>query len=332
LVIDEQLDRKRTKMNKRMPRFIPSPSFWIEYCTNSALDADARILCSYGQMSRLLFFIGSHRNGKEVSLGIKYLIYIFNQLAISHFLKRPEIFSAKRCQASTRERIREVPMQQGLRRAFAGRSMCLIFLFGLLVTGCAHSTVRYHPHFSNYRQSMGVMLVLQPEIRIFEQLSDGSRLFLDIQSRDAQRRAQASIVRQLGERHFTVRTVSAQRMQQSEYRSVTTLFRSVNRSIQLHTYGPQLFPGKVNAFEYSVGPIADILAAYNADGLVLAIGYQSGAEKPDSNWFSIAVVEPEGRIVWYNLRSDPHQFDLQRAKGVSALVAGTMADFWERGS
>jgi hypothetical protein len=179
---------------------------------------------------------------------------------------------------------------------------------------------------------MGVMLVLQPEIRIFEQLSDGSRLFLDIQSRDAQRRAQASIVRQLGERHFTVRTVSAQRMQQSEYRSVTTLFRSVNRSIQLHTYGPQLFPGKVNAFEYSVGPIADILAAYNADGLVLAIGYQSGAEKPDSNWFSIAVVEPEGRIVWYNLRSDPHQFDLQRAKGVSALVAGTMADFWERGS
>lgn len=179
---------------------------------------------------------------------------------------------------------------------------------------------------------MGVLLVLQPEIRIFEQLSDGSRLYQDIQSREAQRRAQAAIVRQLGERHFTVKAASPQLMQKSEYRSVTDLFRSVNLSVQLHTYGPQPFPAKVNAFEYSVGSVAGILAANGADGLVLAIGYQSGSDRPGSNWFSIAVVEPEGRIIWYNLKSDSQRFDLQSATGVSAMVAAAMADFWERGS
>jgi hypothetical protein len=219
-----------------------------------------------------------------------------------------------------------------LKMVLSGRRICLFVLIGLLVSGCAASSERYHPRFSAYEQSMGVMLVLMPEVRIFEELPDGSRLFQDIQSQDAQRRAQASIVRQLSERHFTVRTVNAQLTQSSDYSGVTALFRSVNRSIQLHTYGPQLFPAKVNTFEYNVGPVSEILKANGADGLVMAIGYQSGAKTPKRNWFSLAVVEPEGRVIWYSLHSNPHQFNLQCAEGVSAMVAGAMVNFWDQGS
>lgn len=212
------------------------------------------------------------------------------------------------------------------------QSIRIICLVSLIVSGCAATSERHHPQFSTYRQSMGTLLVLRPEIRIFEQLPDGSRLFQDIQSQEAQRRAQTAIIQQLSERAFTVRTVDTKALAGSEYIDTTALFRSVNRSIQLHAFGSQPFPAKLHSFEYHLGPVANMLKASGADGLVMAIGYQSGAVAPEKNWLGIAVVEPEGRIIWYNLKGNAPHFNLQTPAGISALVACVMANFWEVGS
>jgi hypothetical protein len=179
---------------------------------------------------------------------------------------------------------------------------------------------------------MGVMLVLIPEIGIFEHLPDGSRLFQDIQSHKAQNEAQQSIAQQLMKRRFTVQTADEEMMQSVEIKSITSLFRSVNRSIQLHTFGPQLYSTKLSAFEYSLGRVAGILKANRADGLVLALGHQTGTNPPDRNWLSIAVVEPEGNIIWYSIHGDHKKFNIQTSESMSSLVADTMANFWEQGS
>lgn len=212
------------------------------------------------------------------------------------------------------------------------RFILMVGLIGLYVTGCTYTSERLHPEFPSYRHTMGVMLVLVPEIGIFEQMPDGSRLFQDIQSQEAQRNAQQSIVRQLEARHFTVQTANTRMMQSSELLSVTSLFRSVNRSIQLHTFGPQLYPSKLSAFEYHLGPVTEILKVSRADGLVLALGHQTTSGQPTKNWLSIAVVEPEGRIIWYGLQGDHQKFNLQTAEGLTALVTTTLANFWEQGS
>lgn len=212
------------------------------------------------------------------------------------------------------------------------RSILAVSLIGLFLTGCTCTSERLHPEFPNYRQTMGVMLVLVPEIGIFEQMPDGSRLFQDIQSQEAQRKAQQSIVRQLQERHYAVKTADARTMHSSDLLSVTSLFRSVNRSIQLHTFGPQLYPAKLSAFEYHLGSVDEILKASRADGLVLALGHQTASTQPTKNWLSIAVVEPEGRVIWYGLQGNHKKFDLQTSEGVTALVATTLANFWDQGS
>ena len=208
----------------------------------------------------------------------------------------------------------------------------MVSLIGLFITGCTYTSERVHPQFPGYRQTMGVMLVLVPEIGIFEQMPDGSRLFQDIESQEAQRQAQQSIARQLEARHFTVQTADTRMMQSSELLAVTSLFRSVNRSIQLHTFGPQLYPDKLSAFEYHLGPVTEILKTNRADGLVLALGHQTASVQPIKNWLSIAVVEPEGRIIWYGLQGDHQQFNLQTSEGMTALVATTLVNFWEQGS
>ncbi|MGD8702039.1 MAG: hypothetical protein PVG51_01865 [Desulfosarcina sp.] len=203
---------------------------------------------------------------------------------------------------------------------------------GLGLSGCTAATERLHPQFPNYRHTMGKMLVWLPEISIYEIMPDGSRLFDPVRSQNARNAAQQAIARQLQKKQFSVLTVEADRMPTSGLNDVIPLFRSVNRSIQLHTIGPQLFPGKKSAFEYHLGPVAEILQAYNADGLILAIGHQTGSDRPAKNWLSIAVVEPGGRIIWYGLQGDHERFNIQNSQGVHALVASTMAHFWEQGS
>ncbi|MEE4113059.1 MAG: hypothetical protein V2I40_09615 [Desulfobacteraceae bacterium] len=212
------------------------------------------------------------------------------------------------------------------------RFILMVSLIGLLLTGCTCASERLHPQFPSYRKSMGTMLVLVPEIGLFEQMPDGSRLFQDIESQQAQHQAQQFIVRQLEARHFKVETADTRMMRSSELLAVTSLFRSVNRSIQLHTFGPQLYPAKLDAFEFHLGPVAEILKANRADGLVLALGHQTASVQPIKNWLSIAVVEPEGRIIWYGLQGDHHRFNLQTSEGLTALVASALVNFWEQGS
>jgi hypothetical protein len=209
--------------------------------------------------------------------------------------------------------------------------MLVWLTISLSLSGCTAATERLHPQFPHYRHPMVKMLVWLPEISIYEKLPDGSRLFDPGRSQDARNAAQQAIARQLQDRQFSVLTLDADGIPNSDIQSVVSLFRSVNRSIQLHTIGPQLFPGKKSAFEYHLGPVADILQAYNADGLVLAIGHQTGSDQPSKNWLSIAVVEPEGRIIWYGLQGDHDRFNIQNSEGVHTLVASTMAHFWERG-
>ena len=212
------------------------------------------------------------------------------------------------------------------------RSLLIGLAVGLFISGCTSAIERLHPEFPSYRQAMGKMVVLVPDISIFEQLPDGGRLLDQAHSRQARKAAQEAIVRQLQNRRYQVLPLNNGSLPTDEIESVRSLFRPVNRSIQLHTIGPQVFPSKKAAFEYHLGSVAKILQAYHADGLVLAIGHQTGIVQPKKNWLSIAVVEPEGRIIWYGFQGDHERFNIQSDEGVDILVASTMADFWEKGS
>lgn len=205
-------------------------------------------------------------------------------------------------------------------------------VIGLFLSGCTVALERLHPQYPTYRHAMEKMLVLVPEISIYDQLPDGSRLLDRVHSHEARLSAQQAVVEQLQNRHYSVQPLDAESMSTPEIQGVLALFRSVNRSIQLHTIGPQPFPAKKAAFEYHLGTVVDILQTYHADGLVLAIGHQTGRVQPSKNWLSIAVVEPEGRIIWYAFQGDHERFSFQDDEGVHILVASTMAKFRGQGS
>lgn len=213
---------------------------------------------------------------------------------------------------------------------FLIRSALILLLIVPYLPGCASTAERYHPQFAGYRQAMGVLLVLEPEIQIFELMSDGSRLYHEKLSRQAQHHALQCISRELQARRFSVRTADEPTMGKPALNDIQTLFRSVNRSIQLHTFGSQRFPDKLSAFEYQLGPVADVLKANGADALVLVLGHQTGLDPAGTHWLSVAVVNPEGHIIWYGLQGGPRPRSLHHAGGMKTLIGATMANFWER--
>jgi hypothetical protein len=133
-----------------------------------------------------------------------------------------------------------------------------------------------------------------------------------------------AVVRTLSEKGFAVTTADEHTTNHPEVRSLMALFRSVNRSIQLHTYGPQLYPIKQVSFDYSLGSVKDLLDANGADALVMTIGRQTISQTAPRAWLAIAMIEPHGRIIWYSLNGAKEDLHLLNAHNARALVAESL--------
>lgn len=212
------------------------------------------------------------------------------------------------------------------------RAIVGVWLVGILLLGCNHVSDRYHPDYSSYHHQIRRVLVLPPEIGIFEELSDGSVAWAMNKSRDAQGVAFEAVNEVLAAKDYLVESSGQDSRDNIDVHSVQSLFRSVNRSIQLHTYGPQFYPSKLKHFEYEVGPVRGILEAYGADALVLVVGHQTLSQLRPKTWLSIAVVEPGGKIIWYGMQGAKQSIDLQTPDSAFILVHETLQPFIGVGS
>ena len=197
---------------------------------------------------------------------------------------------------------------------------------------CAHLPDRRSPDYPDLRPGMKHFLLLPPEINLFQELPGGKLLWQADDSRKARESTGKALSALMQAHALDVRTAGADDPHRSERMEVQALFRNVNRSIQLHTYGPQIFKTKLDRFDYSLGPVAALLAKTRSDALVCVAGHQTLSARNPKAWLSIAVVEPTGRIVWYGMQGGRTEVSLQTPDGVSDLVGQALRPFLEAGS
>ena len=207
------------------------------------------------------------------------------------------------------------------------RTVNACFLIFFIFTGCGYVPERYHPLFKTYVADIQKVLLLPPEVGAFKELPDGSLLRQEGDSRSAVQQAKAALGRALVAKHFDMVEASSELSAKPETLRIQALFRAVNHSIQLHTFGPQLFPDKLQSFEYEMGPVDDLLAAVDADALMLVTGQQTVSTSEPRSWISIAIVEPQGHIIWYGMQGAKAVLDLQTAMGSQKLVNEVLAKF-----
>lgn len=180
--------------------------------------------------------------------------------------------------------------------------MIISIALSLLISGCAVSPDRYHPDYAAHRAVMRRILILPPEIDLFESMPGGHFVRQETQSRDAGLKAQNTLVQALSAHAFDVRIADQHLLRSDDVIQLRALYRNVNRAIQLHAYGPQLYPGRSRQIDYSVGSVSDLLESGNADALLLITGRQIASGHSPGTWISAAVVEPTGKIIWYGVQ------------------------------
>ena len=207
---------------------------------------------------------------------------------------------------------------------WGGRSIWiwLPVLFGCLA--CSYSPARFHPQFDHYASRFRTVLLLAPEVEAYQQMADGSLMKGAIVSAQASHNISVALQRALTQKNFRVCSLAPLPADREEARNVQRLYRAVNHAIQLHTYGPQLFPSKMHAFEFEVGAVTRLLADARADALALVIAHQTRSANRPRTWLSIALVEPQGRVVWYGMQGAKDELGIEGAEAARRLVDLTL--------
>lgn len=197
----------------------------------------------------------------------------------------------------------------------------------MAVIGCASDSERYHPEYEKYVAGFETLLLMPPEICIMEEQQDGRLVSRDQWSADAQILAQQAVAQLLTRYQFQVKELDQAAANSEQITEIHHLFRAVNRSIQLHTYGPQIFPRMQQDFDYSIGSVEALLNAHGADALILMAGHQTLSPTRPRVWISMAIAEPGGRIVWYSLNGAKENLNLIDNKNMNLLIHKTLNNF-----
>ena len=123
-------------------------------------------------------------------------------------------------------------------------SLCLL----ITVCGCALPGYRAHSEFEARVRNIRIPMVVLSHVRIYESSPGGVVELRDDWSAVSRRNLLSALLANLKAKHYKVKPPITDKEIEREMEEIQALYKAVNRSIQLHTYGPQLFPEKLRNF------------------------------------------------------------------------------------
>jgi hypothetical protein len=224
--------------------------------------------------------------------------------------------------------------------------LCLLFV----AFGCAPLTKTVHPEFETRTKDIKTTGLLSPDIKIYEFTAGGVRELKDDWCVKGKENVQRAMIEGLGEKPLEVKPIIIEKETEEEMEDIYALYRAVSTSIILHTRGENKFPEKIKNFSYSVGSVENILKRYGVDTLIFvtgldeistagrkaltAAGIIAGAltgvmviPRSGITVVSVAMVDPSGAILWYNIKGSQGGYDLRNPESATKLVREILADY-----
>lgn len=206
-----------------------------------------------------------------------------------------------------------------------------ILIFSLLASGCAPQPFRVHPELHERVKNVGSIGIVPLDIKIYEVSNTGVVEFRDDWSAVASENVKNALLEEFRRRKQTLELLLIDGETAEEMEQVRTLYSTVNKSIRLHTYGPQLFPEKRVDFDYSLGPVEGILQNFGVDLLLLVYGVDRVSKVDRRTWLSVALADSSGSILWYSVKGSRGVHDLRDPQSSAALVKDLLSTFPEIG-
>lgn len=237
----------------------------------------------------------------------------------------------------------------------------LIFLLSLclfsMAVGCAPIIRTVHPQFEIRAKDIKTTGFLSPDIKVYEFTAGGMRELRDDWCATGKENVQSAVMECLREKPFAIKPITIDKDLEEELADIYALYSAVSISINAHIRGSEhQFPEKVKNFDYSIGSVEKILKTYEVDALLFVYGYDeistAGRQvlkvvgiiasaalaaaagggpvitpRSGITIISVALVDPSGTILWYNIRSSEGMHDLRKPESASGFVRGVFSEY-----
>jgi hypothetical protein len=184
---------------------------------------------------------------------------------------------------------------------FTSRIAALI-LITFTLFGCA-APKSVHVDYTRRASTIKNIGILAPDITYYDVSLGGVKEKNDKSSEQANRNLIDGITAALSSRGFEVKTIAREGDLKQSLDEVAGLFSVIVWSYQKHVLAnkQELFPHKAEAFDYSVGPLDEILDSQKVDALILVdgIGQDSALLVTGGTVIMIALADRTGALLWY---------------------------------
>jgi hypothetical protein len=188
-------------------------------------------------------------------------------------------------------------------------TLCAVAFAAFALFGCVtpkkNVIIDYGQRISKIK-TIGIMV---PDIDYYEQSMGGIREKNDADSEQANRNLVAALNRELAGRGFEVKLIARDGEFKQSMDEINGLFFAIASSYHRHadtenrTDGNrELFPNKVESFDYSVGPLDDVLDRNHVDALFLVDGVCVGNSllMVGHTVVITALADRTGAFLWYD--------------------------------
>lgn len=212
-------------------------------------------------------------------------------------------------------------------------SVLSLSILGLLFMafGCASPTHRAHPEFVMGAKNIEAPVLMLPDVKMYEFSSGGVIELRDDWSATGKENVRKAVLKGFEDKKYNVKSLTTDGDIKEEIKEIQALYRAVNKSIQLHTYGPQLFPDKKKFFDYSLGSIKNILKDAQIDSVIFVSGFDHVTANGRSAFVSVGIADSSGTIVWYGGKGSKGGHDFRDPESTARLVGDILFPLPEAG-
>jgi hypothetical protein len=240
------------------------------------------------------------------------------------------------------------------------KKIILVFMLAVfsLSVGCVSKQYRVNPEFSALSKEIRNPILAHPKVEVYELSAGGMRVLKEEWCTIGRVNVTGAVLQNLQGIKYQIMDKGLSPEMEEKIEDLLSLYAAVSLSIQVHAMNgqsPQAFPTKMQNFDYSIGPIDDILEELEADGMILVYGSDEisttgrqaliaagiiagaatgtyGAPRSGITRVNASVIDPNGKIIWYSSKVSAGQHDLRNRESVDSLIQQLFADFPLTGS
>jgi len=215
---------------------------------------------------------------------------------------------------------------------------CLLPVLLMLISGCSapgdrlHSEgYRLHSEFEHRVTSIKHPALMPLDVKVFESLPGGMVVLREDWTTIGKENLQNALLKGFADRNTAVRLLNSDSEMQAELAEIQSLYKVVNKSIRLQSYGRASTANGARKFEYSLGSLTSILDKLDADAMIFVFALEKISNDKSMAIVNLALADSSGTIIWYSVDGIRDRHGLIYSSGAEELVNNLIMSYPKAG-